>query len=226
MHTYPHRPHPVTRQTAEAEATQPARRRTVGVLLFDDVEVLDFAGPFDVFARTRLIGGIESRRSEESAPFRVFTVARDRRPITATGGLVVTPTHGFADAPAIDLLVVPGGFGTRSLMGDREVLDWIRRVAAEAELVTAVCTGALLLGRAGLLAGRRATTHWGALDLLESIGDGIAVDRARRVVDDGGVVTSAGVAAGIDMAFHVVEALCGSQVAAETARYLEYRRER
>lgn len=194
-----------------------------GILLFDNVEVLDFAGPFEVFSRTRLQPGVEARRSDEGAPFRVFTVARTRDPITATGGLTVVPRHGFADAPRIDLLVVPGGFGTRRLLNDEETLDWIRRTAAAARQVTSVCTGSLLLARAGLLQGRRATTHWGALDLLDSLGAGVTVERTARVVDDG-VITSAGVASGMDMAFYVVETLFGREVADETARYIEYRR--
>jgi transcriptional regulator GlxA family with amidase domain len=195
----------------------------VGILIFDNVEVLDFAGPFEVFSRTRLQPGIEARRSDEGAPFRVFTVARTRDPITATGGLTVVPRHGFTDAPRIDLLVVPGGFGTRRLLHDEETLDWIRRMAAAARRVTSVCTGALLLAQAGLLQGRRATTHWGALDLLDSLGAGVTVERTLRVVDDG-VITSAGVASGMDMAFYVVETLFGREVADETARYIEYRR--
>ena len=198
-------------------------RWNVGILLFDGVEVLDFAGPFEVFSRTRLTAGPESRRSEETAPFHVFTVARVAAPVTATGGLVVMPRHSFADSPRIDLLVVPGGFGTRSLLKDADTLDWIRRCAAEAQQVTSVCTGSLLLAQAGLLRGKRATTHWGALDLLASLDAGVEVDRERRVVDDG-IITSAGVASGIDMAFHVVERRCGKAVADETAHYIEYRR--
>ena len=194
----------------------------VGILLFDQVEVLDFAGPFEVFSRTRLVPGLESRRSEESAPFFVFTVAATRAPINATAGLQVLPRYAFADAPPIDILVVPGGFGTRALLADAGALNWIRDAAKGARLVTSVCTGALLLASAGLLADRRATTHWGALDLLESLG-GVRVDREKRVVDDG-VVTSAGVASGIDMAFYVVETLFGREVAQETARYIEYPR--
>ena len=194
----------------------------VGILLFDQVEVLDFAGPFEVFSRTRLVPGLESRRSEESAPFFVFTVAATRAPINATAGLQVLPRYAFADAPPIDILVVPGGFGTRALLADAGALDWIRDAAKGARLVTSVCTGSLLLASAGLLADRRATTHWGALDLLESLG-GVRVDREKRVVDDG-VVTSAGVASGIDMAFYVVETLFGREVAQETARYIEYPR--
>ncbi|HSK76747.1 MAG TPA: DJ-1/PfpI family protein [Thermoanaerobaculia bacterium] len=200
-------------------------RWSVGILIFDNVEVLDFAGPFEVFSRTRLTPGIESRRSEESAPFDVFTVAKSKEPVTATGGLVVVPRYGFADAPPIDLLVVPGGFGTRVLLQDEETLEWIRNTAMAARQVTSVCTGSLLLGTAGLLEGRRATTHWASLDLLDSLGAGVTVERTLRVVDDG-VITSAGVASGIDMAFYVVERLFGREVADETAKYIEYRRER
>jgi transcriptional regulator GlxA family with amidase domain len=196
----------------------------VGILIFDGVEVLDFAGPFEVFSRTRLQPGLEARRSDASAPFRVFTVARTTDVIAATGGLRVVPDHAFADAPRIDLLVVPGGFGTRPLLEDRETLGWISRTAAAARRVTSVCTGSLLYARAGLLRGRRATTHWGALDVLESLDAGVKVERALRVVDDG-IITSAGVASGIDMAFYVVETLFGKTVADETARYIEYRRD-
>jgi transcriptional regulator GlxA family with amidase domain len=198
-------------------------RWNVGILLFDGVEVLDFAGPFEVFSRVRLTPGVESRRSDESAPFAVYTVARTRAPVRATGGLEVIPHHAFADAPRIDVLVVPGGFGTRALLEDREVLGWIREAAARSRLVTSVCTGALLYAKAGLLDGRRATTHWGALDLLGSLGSEIDVRREERVVDDG-VITSAGVASGMDMSFLVVEKLFGRAVADETARYIEYRR--
>ena len=195
----------------------------VGILIFDNVEVLDFAGPFEVFSRTRTVPGPESRRSDDSAPFRVLTVAKTREPVTATGGLVVVPEFGFADVPRIDLLVVPGGFGTRPLLQDEETLEWIRRTAVAAQRVTSVCTGALLLGKLGLLDGKRATTHWAALDLLESVAPAAKVDREQRVIDDG-IVTSAGVASGIDMAFYIVESLCGQAVADETARYIEYRR--
>ena len=198
-------------------------RQNVGILIFENVEVLDFAGPFEVFSRTRLVPGPESRRSDDSAPFHVFTVARSKAPVTATGGLVVVPHHDFGDTPRIDLLVVPGGFGTRPLLHDEETLDWIRRTAAAARQVTSVCTGSLLLGKAGLLQGRKATTHWAALDLLESLDTGATIERELRVVDDV-VVTSAGVASGIDMAFYMVERLCGREVADETAKYIEYRR--
>ena len=201
--------------------THPAR--TVGIFIFDNVEVLDFAGPYEVFSRTRLESGLESRLSDDNAPFRVFTVARSNEPVVATGGLRVVPDHSFADAPKIDILVVPGGFGTRPLLEDQEVLDWIRARDGETELTTSVCTGSLLLARIGLLAGRRATTHWAALDILQSMHEPDKVERRLRVVEDG-VITSAGVASGIDMAFLVVERLHGQRVADETARYIEYKR--
>jgi transcriptional regulator GlxA family with amidase domain len=195
----------------------------VGIVIFEDVEVLDFAGPFEIFSRTRLEPGLDSRRSDETAPFEVFTVGPERTPVRATGGLQVVPNHAFEDAPSIDVLVVPGGFGTRRLLEDDDVLAWIRARASAAQLTTSVCTGALLLARAGLLEGRRATTHWGALDLLGSIDGSIDVRREDRVVRDG-IVTSAGVAAGIDMALSVVEQLYGKAVADETAHYVEYPR--
>src|SRR6185503_4462037 len=113
-------------------------KQNVGIFLFDDVEILDFAGPFEVFSRTRLVPGPESRRSEEHAPFHVFTVARAAAPIATTGGLRVIPHYSFADAARIDLLVVPGGWGTRALLDDAETLVWIRRVAGQARQVTSV----------------------------------------------------------------------------------------
>ena len=196
-------------------------KKNVGIFIFDDVEVLDFAGPFEVFSRTRLVPGAESRRSEDSAPFEVFTVARSPGPIRAIGGLQVIPTFAWDTAPAIDILVVPGGFGTRALLRHDETLAWIRRVAASASLVTSVCTGAVLLAQNGMLRGRRATTHWAAHDLLVSIDPTIELQRDVRVVVDT-IFTSAGVSAGLDMAFAVVEQLHGAEVARETARYIEY----
>ncbi len=198
-------------------------KANVAILLFEDVEVLDFAGPFEVFSRARMEPGIESRRSNDTAPFEVFTVAREPGVLTATGGLRVTPDYTLAHAPEIDVLVVPGGFGTRALLEDGATLDWIRERAQAARQVASVCTGALLLAKCGLLRNRRATTHWGALDFLASLDPTMTVERDTRVVTDG-IVTSAGVAAGIDMALTVVERFCGKEVADETARYMEYPR--
>lgn len=193
------------------------------ILIFDGVEVLDFAGPFEVFSRARMEPGTESRRTEATAPFHVFTVAKRASQVSATGGLRVVPHHSFADCPPIDLLVVPGGFGTRALVEDPETIQWIQQASASAQLTTSVCTGAALLARAGLLKGRRATTHYAAYDWLASLDPSITVERGVRFVSDG-VVTSAGVSAGIDMAFEVVAVRCGAAVADETAEYIEYRR--
>ncbi len=196
-------------------------RRQVGILIFPDVEVLDFTGPFEVFSRTRTEPGVASRQSEESAPFRVFTIGTEADTISATGGMRVIPDYAIDDTPAIDILVVPGGFGTRRMLDDSETIAWIRLVASQAQLVVSVCTGSLLLAKAGLLTGRRATTHWGALDLLGQLDPSIQVERELRVVDDG-VITSAGVAAGIDMALSVVAKLHSDDIAEETAHYIEF----
>jgi transcriptional regulator GlxA family with amidase domain len=137
----------------------------------------------------------------------------------------VIPDYDFASVPAIDLIVVPGGFGTRPLLQNTDTLNWVQSVSQQAKQVTSVCTGALVLAQLGLLANKRATTHWGALDFLAQIDSSIEVVRDKRVVVDG-IFTSAGVAAGIDMAFQVVETLYGREVADETARYIEFPRDR
>ena len=195
----------------------------VGILIFDGVEVLDFTGPFEVFARTRLprAPGKKPGARRSRAPFPVFTVAKTAEVVRAAGGLQVVPDFSFADAPGIDVLVVPGGFGTKAVLEDEDSLDWIRKAAERARKVTSVCTGSFLLAKCGLLEGKRATTHWSALDQLEALGAGVEVEREQRWVDDG-VITSAGVAAGIDMAFYVVESLFGREVADRTARNIEY----
>ena len=196
---------------------------TVGIFIFDGVEVLDFAGPFEVFSRVRLVPGVESRRTEDSAPFRVTTISRHADPVTAIGGLRVIAEYAWSTAPDVDILVVPGGFGTRALLEDAATIEWLRSQAGRARQVTSVCTGALLLAQAGLLQGQRATTHWAAYDLLASLDPSIDVVRGVRVVHDR-IISSAGVSAGIDMAFDIVAAECGAEVADETAAYIEYLR--
>lgn len=198
-------------------------QRNVGILIFDDVEVLDFAGPFEVFSRTvrdDVMPKAQPAQGDPDMPFHVFTVAASAEPVLAIGGLRVVPDATFETAPPIDVLVVPGGYGTRPLLENEAVLAWVKQTAETAGTVTSVCTGALLYARLGLLTGRAATTHWAALDLLASLDPTIRVDRERRWVDDG-IITSAGVAAGIDMALYVVETLCGEETAARTARYIE-----
>jgi transcriptional regulator GlxA family with amidase domain len=193
----------------------------VGILIFEDVEVLDFAGPFEVFSRTRMKPGVDSRRAGGAVPFDVFCVARLKIPVLATGGLQIVPNYGFADCPAIDLLVVPGGWGTRTLLDNEETLAWIQKIAATGARITSVCTGSLLLAKAGLLKHKEATTHWGALETLAALDPTIHVSKKRYV--DQGIITSAGVSAGIDMALYVVGQLLGSEISRDTARYMDYR---
>lgn len=186
----------------------------VQVLLFDDVEVLDFAGPFEVFGVAGLRTG--------PAPFRVETVGPTSAPIVARNGLAVQPALSISDAGPCDVLVIPGGYGTRREMHNTVLLEWIRRQAQGATVVLSVCTGALLLARAGLLDDVDATTHHVAFDELAAAGTRTRVHRGRRFVDNGHVVTSAGISAGIDASLHVVARLLGHDAARETAEYMEY----
>jgi transcriptional regulator GlxA family with amidase domain len=194
-------------------------RLTTGIFVFPDVEVLDFCGPFEVFSVTRLD---PARRRDEPSPFDVFLVAETANPVATTGGITIVPRHSFETCPSLDLLVVPGGWGTRREMTNPRVIEWVRRQAAGAKLVTSVCTGSLVLGRAGLLDGKRATTHWMALDRLREAAPAATVDATVHWVEDGNVFTAAGIAAGIDKALRVVARLHGEPVARETARYMEY----
>ncbi len=195
-------------------------RRRVGILVFPEVEVLDVCGPFEVFAVTRLD---EEMRRETPSPFEVLLVAERTQPVTATGGLRVLPDHDLASCPALDLLVVPGGWGTRREIANRVLIDWIAARGANVATLTSVCTGAMLLGEAGLLDGRRATTHWRSLDWMTERFPRVTVERDRHWVEDGHVITSAGISAGIDMALRVVARLHGEPVARATARHMECR---
>jgi transcriptional regulator GlxA family with amidase domain len=165
--------------------------------------------------------GVTGKR-ENATPFHVVTVAERSGVVRARNGLAVTPTHSFDDCPEPDVLVVPGGYGTRREMDNQRVVDWLRARAEGAEVILSVCTGALLLARAGLLDGLAVTTHHGALDLLATAAPAAAVRADRRFVDNGRVVTSAGISAGIDAALHVVARLLGEAQARETAGYMEY----
>ena len=189
-------------------------RRKIGIVIFDDVEVLDFCGPFEVFSVT---GGREGLD-----PFEVFTVAQESRPITARGGLSVNPSYSFASCPRPDILLVPGGFGTRREMKNAKMLAWLREQSASTELILSVCSGSLLLARAGLLHGLTATTHHAAIDELRNVSSSISIDSSRRFIDNGQVIISAGISAGIDMSLYVVARLLGREQAMETARYMEY----
>lgn len=193
--------------------------RTVGIYIFDEIEVLDLGGPFEVFSTaTRM----KARLFPEAAkPFEVFTVAETSQPVRARGGLVIQPAHDFATHPPIDLLVVPGGVVTAELER-APVVDWIRRSASGSQLTASVCTGAFLLGRAGLLEGRVVTTHWEDVADLRTMFPGITVREDRRWIDEGTIVTSAGISAGIDMSLHLVARLEAMELAIRTARQMDY----
>ena len=188
--------------------------RNVAIFIFNEVEVLDFAGPFEVFSVTG--------RQKNQAPFNVYTVAETKAPVLARNQLSVNPCFTFADCPPPDLLVVPGGWGTRQQMNHPPVIAWIKSVVPLCELVLSVCTGALVLAKAGLLEGLAATTHHGALDLLREVAPHTSVVANQRFVDNGKIIVAAGISAGIDTSLHVVTRLLGQVEALATARYMEY----
>jgi transcriptional regulator GlxA family with amidase domain len=194
-------------------------QRRVAILIFPDVEVLDFAGPFEVFSATRLN---EERRSAESSPFQVFLVAESDEPVVATGGLRVLPEYTIANCPQPEVLVVPGGWGTRAQVSNARLITWLRHQGARVDTLTSVCTGSFLLGEAGLLDGRRATTHWRSLDRMADALPATTVERDLHVVEEGNLLTSAGISAGIDMALLVVARYHGEPIARATARHMEY----
>lgn len=193
--------------------------RNVGIYVFDDVEVLDFAGPFEVFSTASRV----FRRTEPGAepPFAVFTVGASRSPVSARGGLVVEPRYSFADHPTLDVLLVPGGAVSAQLDRPR-VIAWVAARSATAELTASVCTGAFLLARAGLLKGKSATTHWEDVANLRAMAPATRVVQGMRWVEEGSVITSAGISAGLDMSLHIVARLAGHDLAARTARQMEY----
>jgi transcriptional regulator GlxA family with amidase domain len=190
------------------------QKRRVCIVIFDEVEVLDFCGPFEVFSVT---GGRQGL-----TPFEVCTVAEKDKPVKARGGLSVNPAHTFETCPRPDILLIPGGMGTRREMNNPRMLQWLKSQAEDADLILSVCSGALVLAKAGLLNGLKATTHHAALDELRAIHPDIAVDGKKRFIDNGRVIVSAGISAGIDMSLEVVARLLGREQAIETARYMEY----
>lgn len=189
-------------------------RRHVAILIFPEVEVLDFAGPFEVFAVTNELSGADT--------FHTFTVAEAPGSIRARNGLKVVPDFTLETAPPPQILVVPGGAGTRPLLKKPAVLEWIRQRARKAEAVVSVCTGSLVLAQAGLLNNLRATTHYENFAELAALAPNTDVDQACRFTDNGQVLTSAGIAAGIDVSLHLVARLLGEAAATRTARYMEY----
>ncbi len=188
--------------------------KSIGILLFDDVEELDAVGPWEVLA-------FWTRQFPDDG-WQVTTFSRDGTPVTAAKGLVLHPAHSYETVPQLDVLIYPGGQGTRAHLVDDTQLDWVRRQRARVALMTSVCTGSLVYARAGLLAGRPATTHWASLDLLRELEPTLTVRPDDRFVDDGDIVTSAGVSAGIDMALHLVARLRDVERARQVRRGIQY----
>lgn len=184
---------------------------TTGIVIFDDAEELDFVGPWEVFTMAAMI----------NAGNRVALIAQEARPVVCAKGMRVLPEHTFADAPALDVVLVPGGLGTRREADNPVMIDWLRRVGGRCMWVTSVCTGALLLYEAGLAKGKRVTTHWGFIETLRDRPD-ITVLEHRRYVRDGNVLSAAGVSAGIDMALWLVGQLHGVDCARNVQRWMEY----
>jgi len=194
--------------------------RRIGILMFDGVEALDFAGPFEVFTTaTRMQARLAP---EAAAPFEVRTVSRDGGTVQARAGLVVQVDHAFASAPAFDLLLVPGGVVDAALACD-DTRAWIARVAPACEVVASVCTGAFLLAAAGVTGDAPLTTHWEDLADLRAAWPALTVVDNVRWVEHGRVISSAGIAAGIDMSLHLVDRLAGRALAERTARQMDVR---
>ena len=186
----------------------------IGVALFDGAEELDWAGPWEVLAAWA------QQWSDDGV--RVFSLAREDRVVTCAKGLRVLPDETWETAPPLDVLVYPGGRGTRAELRDEAVLDWMRGISRSGAVVASVCTGSLVLAAAGLLDGKPATTHWQSLELLPTLGADIDVRPDDRFVDNGEVITAAGVSAGIDMALHLVARLHSPERAREVRRYIQY----
>lgn len=191
----------------------------VGIFIFNDIEVLDLGGPFEVFSvATRVKARLEPG---SPPPFNVFTVGETTTPIRTRGGLIVTPNHSLANHPLIDLLIIPGGIVSAELKKEN-VIHWITTTAAKAKLTASVCTGSFLLAHAGLLDNKRATTHWSDIDEMSSLFPKGTVEAQVRWVDQDTLITSAGISAGIDMSLHLVSRLESESLAHTTAKQMDY----
>lgn len=188
--------------------------RHVAIMVFDDVEVLDFAGPYEVFNVTCEL----SLMSEMN----VFTVAESTAPVRTRGQLSINPNYSFTNMPETNILLIPGGAGCRALLKKPHILDWVREQSEKVELLLSVCTGSLILAKAGLLNGLEVTSHHGNLDDLERLTEGSTIISDKRYVDTGKIIMSGGVSAGIDMSLYVIRKLYGDEILAKTLSEMEY----
>ncbi len=192
------------------DITATATRRRVAILVWDGVELLDFAGPAEVFTT-----------AHRGRAFEVYTVAAELYPVVSQGFLSINPQHALRNVPRPDILLIPGG-NTDIPIGHQATMDWVRTTSQSAEITLSVCTGSLVLAAAGLLDGLEATTWHDAIDRLREAAPRTRVRPDKRVVDNGRIITAAGVSAGIDAAIHLVARLLGQPAAHDTARYIEY----
>ncbi|WP_060826673.1 DJ-1/PfpI family protein [Sulfurospirillum cavolei] len=191
----------------------------IGIYIFDQVEVLDFAGPFEVFTTATRV--FLKHEKGTNAPFEVVTIARTKAAIRARAGLVIAPDFTIENHPKLDALLIPGGVVDEELKS-QALREWIQTVVPTTKLSASVCTGAFLLAHAGLLEGKKATTHWEDIDDLKAMFPNTNVVENVRWVDEGHIVTSAGISAGIDMSLHLVRRLVDNDLAEKTARQLEF----
>jgi transcriptional regulator GlxA family with amidase domain len=186
----------------------------IGIYIYDQAEVLDFSGPFEVFATA-------SRIASSEDPFNVFLIGETGKPVTARGGYSVNPKYSFHEHPAVDILIVAGGVHTEEMTKTR-VIDWIAKQAMDVQLIASVCTGAFLLAEARVLTDENVTTHWEDIPDLRENYPALTVHDSKRWVDEGFVVTSGGISAGIDMSLHLVSRLHSTELAENTARQMEF----
>jgi len=193
--------------------------KTVGILIYPDAEVLDFCGLFEVFATTRLD---EETRRESDSPIHQLLIAESNEVVVTSGGMRILPDVDFSSCPKLDMLLVPGGRGIRALMHQPEYLDWLRNMAAQVDRLASVGTGSLLLGEAGLLVGKNATTHFRSVDFFRERFPRTSLRPELPMVVDGNITTANSIRAGIDMALYLVAHTYGQAIAREAARQMEY----
>ena len=189
--------------------------KNVGIYLFNKVELLDFAGPYEVFSATAQLNECEL--------FKVFTISEDGGAIKSINGLIVIPDYSFDNHPKIDILIIPGGDGTKNEIKKKKVMEWISKTHKSADTMATVCSGARIPAVLGLLDGLEATTHHLVIDDVKKLAPKVTIDHTKRFIDNGKIMTSGGISAGIDLALHIVKKLYGEEIAQKTIDYMEYR---
>ena len=188
--------------------------KNVGIYLFNKVELLDFAGPYEVFSTTSELN--------DHKVFKVFTISEDGGAIKSVNGLIVIPDYSFDNHPKIDILIIPGGEGTKNEIKKKKVMEWVNKTQGSAEIMATVCSGARIPAVLGLLDGLEATTHQSVIDDVKKLAPNVTINHTKRFIDNGKIMTSGGISAGIDLSLHIVKKLCGEDTAQKTMEYMEY----